>query len=200
MMGATLDQAQLDQDVLRFVTRPGMGRGEAIITLKDVDAAMRCAQHFHGRRWDASGVMVTAKLMDQEVVECQPIQSDGYGSHYAEDDLVADPHLDDLKLLSKYEARIDREGGWDDKNLETFGVDCCDHDDLLSQVFASDKKSTHSSMLSASAPAFVPGKMPTALVSETATVGSDVSTEDGDSASSCDEKDHAVAVTKIPWQ
>jgi len=205
-MGATLEQAQLDQDVLSFVTRPGMCRGEAIVTLTNEDAAIRCAQHFHGRRWDASGIAVTTELISQEMNGSRPVQSDGYASRYSEDDLVADPRLDDLKLLSKYEARIDREGGWDDRNLDTFGVDSCDHDDLLSQVFGSDKKSTHSSILSAAAPAFVPGKMRTPVVAGTVTAGSDVSTEDGDSASSCDEKDSAVAgplpvdVPVVKWQ
>merc|ERR1719183_2715407 len=33
----------------------------------------------------------------------------------------SDPKLDDLELLAQYEARIDRENGWDRRNLDTFG-------------------------------------------------------------------------------
>jgi len=187
MMGATLEQAQLDKFVLSFVTRPGVCRGEAIVTLTSAEAAIRCAQHFHGRRWDVSGVMVTAKLLPQEV---NPFESDGEDGYPSDE--KADPRLDDLQLLASYEARVDREGGWDDRNLETFGVDSCDHDDLVSQVFGSielGKKSMHSSVLSAKAPAFVPGKMLATVCEDVVIVGSDVSTEDGDSVSSCDEKD-----------
>lgn len=191
MLGATLEQAQLDQDVVTFVTRPGMYRGEAIVTLTNEDAATRCAQHFNGRRWDVSGIAVTAKLISEEITQCKPAQSDGYAGHY-NDGLVADTRLDDMKLLERYEARVDREGGWDDRNLDTFGEDSCDHDDLVAQVFAN---STHSSMLSASAPVFVPGKV---LSVHEDVASTDVSTEDGDSVSSCDEKEPKVV--QIPWQ
>lgn len=200
-MGATLEQALLDEEVLNFVCRPGMCRGDAVITLKTEDAAVRCAKHFHGRRWDVSGIMVTAKLLSEETNQHKPVQSSGYV-----DDLVADPYLDDLQILSRYEARIDKEGGWDDRNQDTFGADSCDHDDLVAQVFAG-ADSTHSSKLSAAAPEFVPGKMLTAVSEVVVAAGSDVSTasEDGESVSSCDEKDSVVALTKGPagaglWQ
>jgi hypothetical protein len=63
MMGATLEQAQLDEFVVNLVTKPGVQRGEALVTLSTMDAALRCTQHFHGRRWDASGVMVSARML-----------------------------------------------------------------------------------------------------------------------------------------
>jgi len=193
MLAATLEQAQLDKYVLGFVTRPGACRGEAIVTLANADAAVHCAQHFHGRRWDVSGIMVTAQLLTQEPESCKPVEDDGYAGCVSEDflavsdeDLLADPRLDDLHLLASYEARVDSEGGWDKHNLDTFGVDSCDHDDLVSQVFGSQVDSR----LSAEAPEFIPGKMVPAVCEEQ--VGSDVSTEDGDALSSCDEKDGAV--------
>jgi len=197
-MGATLDQSQLDKDVLSFVTRPGTCRGEAVITLKSKDAAARCAKHFDGRCWDVSGIPVIAKVISKEVNQCEPVQC--CAGHFFSDDCdeVADPRLDDLKLLSKYEARIDSEGGWDKHNMDTFGADSCDHDDLVTQVFG------NSSVLSASAPVFVPGKMLTNTGTEASKSdeSTDVSTEDGDSASSCDEKDSALPVGKVlvPWQ
>jgi len=196
MLGATLEQAQLDEQLVSFVTQPGMYRGEAIITMKSEEAAASCAQHFHGRRWDASGITVRARLMSEEVKPHAPVHRGGYGGSHPDDQLVADPRLDDFKLLSSYEARVDREGGWDDRNLDTFGEDSCDHNDLVDQLFGGvESGMQHScfSMLSAGAPEFVPGKMAITVPAETVPVGSDVSTEDGDSASSCDEKDGAVA-------
>jgi len=200
-MGATLDQSQLDKDVLSFVTRPGTSRGEAVITLKSEDAATRCAKHFDGRCWDVSGIPVIAKVLSKGTKQCKSVQS--YAGNFFSDDCneVADPRLDDLKLLSKYEARIDREGGWDKFNMDTFGAASCDHDDLCDQVFG------NSSMLSASAPVFVPGKMLTNTgkearrSDESTDACTDVCTEDGDSASSCDEKDSAVPVEQVvKWQ
>lgn len=197
-MGATLDQSQLDKDVLSFVTRPGTCRGEAVITLKTEDAATRCAQHFDGRCWDVSGVPVIATVLGKEVKECKPVQcyaGDFFSNPFDE---LADPKLDDLKLLSKYEARVDSEGGWDKHNMDTFGADSCDHDDLVTQVFG------NSSMLSASAPVFVPGIMVTSTAAKArkSDESTDVSTEDGDSASSCDEKDRAMPVEQVlvKWQ
>lgn len=49
--------------------------------------------------------------------------------------LQADPNLDDLELVAQYEARIDRENGWDVRNLDTFGESECDHDALVHAVF-----------------------------------------------------------------
>lgn len=49
--------------------------------------------------------------------------------------LEADPKLDDLQLLAQYEARIDRENGWDSHNLDTFGEAECNHDALVVAVF-----------------------------------------------------------------
>jgi len=49
--------------------------------------------------------------------------------------LGPDPKLDDLEILARYEARIDRENGWDRYNLDTFGEAECDHDALVGVLF-----------------------------------------------------------------
>lgn len=128
MMSATLDQAGLDKRLVDFTTKPGAQRGEALITFTDPDAAIRCAHHFNGRRWDASGITVSAQLLPMQA----PRKPAG--------------------------------------------------------VFKVPKKTNFA--LSATAAEFVPGawSLP-APVKETPTPGSDVSTEDGDSASSSDEKE-----------
>lgn len=204
MMSAILEQSQLDGEVSHFVTRPGAhgsGRGEAVITLTSAEAAERCSEHFHGRRWDQSGIMVRARILSRD----GPQTSDGEG----------DACLDDQYLLAKYESRMDKENGWDAKNEDTFGESYCDHDDLLTQVFDRVNVSSHfpgnsssqrSAALSADAPEFVPSKkvsdacdeaavpLPSKLlkiVTEEATT--DASTEDGESVSSCcDEKDRTT--------
>lgn len=142
MMSATLDQAQLDKFVLNFVTKPGACRGEAIITLSSTDAAIKCARHFHGRRWDASGIPVNAQVVKAK----------------------ASP-----KPLPTYSA------------LATASA-------LPMSAPALKKKSF---AFSAAAVAFVPGMLQTtsAPSKATFTIGSDVSTDDGDSVSSSDEKD-----------
>lgn len=63
MMTATLEQARLDTFVSGIMTKPGAQRGEALITFTNPKAAVQCARHFHGRRWDASGSLVTAQLL-----------------------------------------------------------------------------------------------------------------------------------------
>lgn len=136
MMNVTLEQAQLDQFVLHLTTMPGAQRGDAMITFPTVDVAMRCVGHFHGRRWDASGTLVSAWLL--------PVQ--------------APPKP---------------------RQMPTARKSCA--------------KSKPSFTLSAEAAEFVPGafQMPTSG-KETPTIGSDVSTEDGESAASSDEKEVAA--------
>merc|ERR1719240_1050836 len=63
MMTATLEQARLDTFVSGIMTKPGAQRGEALITFTDPKAAVQCARHFNGRRWDASGSLVTAQIL-----------------------------------------------------------------------------------------------------------------------------------------
>jgi len=76
MMNATLDQAQLEDFVVGFITKPGAQRGEALITLSTADAAVKCARHFHGRRWDASGITVDARVLggDSKADAKQPMK------------------------------------------------------------------------------------------------------------------------------
>lgn len=131
MMNATLEQAKLDKFVLRIVTKPGVHRGDALLTFTTMDAGIRCSRHFHGRRWDASGVMVNAWLLPEKAPK---------------------------------------------KSRPT--------------------KPKPSFTLSAEAPVFVPGAWAAPCketpATETPTTGSDVSTEDGDSAASSDEKEGAA--------
>jgi hypothetical protein len=72
MMEVTLEQANLDKFVSDIRTVRGAQRGEAFITLTSTDAAIRCARHFNGRRWDASGALVIAELQLLEVAPAQP--------------------------------------------------------------------------------------------------------------------------------
>lgn len=137
MMSATLEQARLDEFVLSCSTKPGAQRGEATITFSNADAAVRCARHFNGRRWDASGLLVSAKLL--------PVESPT----------------------------------------------------PMTAPKKSSKPSKPSFALSAEAPAFIPGALQSVPVSikeipALSRIGSDVSTEDGDSTSSSDEKEVPV--------
>lgn len=63
MMTATLEQARLDTFVSGIMTKQGAQRGEALVTFTEANAAVQCARHFNGRRWDASGSLVTAQLL-----------------------------------------------------------------------------------------------------------------------------------------
>lgn len=131
MMTVTLEQAQLDTFASSIETKPGAQRGEALITFTNADAAVQCARHFNGRRWDASGILVSARLLP---VEC-PLP----------------PHLAFAPLAPQ-----------------------------------------PSSTLSAEAPVFIPGALQSFASSAKETsqqIGSDVSTADGDSNDSSDEKE-----------
>jgi hypothetical protein len=67
MMEVTLEQANLDKYVVKFDATPGVQRGEAVITFTCFDAAQRCTRHFNGRRWDASGILVSAEVLTPKV-------------------------------------------------------------------------------------------------------------------------------------
>jgi hypothetical protein len=67
MMEVTLEQANLDKYVVKFDAIPGVQRGEAIITFTCFDVAERCARHFNGRKWDASGILVSAEVLTPKV-------------------------------------------------------------------------------------------------------------------------------------
>lgn len=128
MMSVTLEQAKLEKYVSSIKTKPGRQRGEALITLTTTDAAIRCILHFNGRRWDASGFLVSAWLLPtQQAPLKQP------------------------------------------------------------------RAPKTSFKLSAQATEFVPGALQTLTSCSLPTIGSDVSTEDGESAASprtvSDEKD-----------
>lgn len=153
MLGASLEQALLDKFVTGFITKPGQQRGEAFITLTTMDAALKCAKHFHGRRWDASGITVSARLQSNKL--CPPLT----------------PPLPNFASS---------------KQTKTFAQ--------KAHKAAAEKESF---ALSAEAPEFIPGGVLQELVAParkaTSTIGSDASTEDGESASSSDEKECGAA-------
>lgn len=161
MMMATLEQAKLDEFVTSVVTKRGefnsrglqLSRGEACVTFTSVDAACRCAVHFHGRKWDASGSPVSAQVLTPKPAP-KPSPTPAF--------------VPSTKLASKPTKTTNK-------------------------MF---KESSFA--LSAQAAEFVPGVPTPANPSKKAStiqlsrIGSDVSTEDGDSASSSDERDGAA--------
>lgn len=62
-MEAMLEQASLEGQILSIDVRPSRPCGEATIVLKTRGAAERCVRHFDGRRWDPSGVVVSARAL-----------------------------------------------------------------------------------------------------------------------------------------
>jgi len=59
-----------------------------------------------------------------EAAPLEPLQnlaSESKRVQFLEDEMQADPKLDDCELLAQYEARTDLAEGWDELNLETFG-------------------------------------------------------------------------------
>lgn len=72
MLEVTLEQANLDTCVRDVVTKPGALRGEVMLTLCSAEAADRCAQHFEGRHWDVSGVLVSAEILSRGVTHEPP--------------------------------------------------------------------------------------------------------------------------------
>lgn len=63
MMRAVLQQAQVEGSVLSFSTCAGQPCGEASVTLSTRCAAETCVKHFHGRRWDSSGIVICAMII-----------------------------------------------------------------------------------------------------------------------------------------
>lgn len=61
---AMLDQAGLGNDIMGCVLGDDQDTGKAIIYLASYNAAVKCVQHFGGRRWDTAGSTVTAQIAD----------------------------------------------------------------------------------------------------------------------------------------
>lgn len=69
---ACLQQASLQDSVVRFATRSGKPCGEAIIWFSSMEAAQSCMTHFQGRRWDNSGKEVKAWVMPHDTSMTDP--------------------------------------------------------------------------------------------------------------------------------
>lgn len=63
---AMLDQAGLADDIVACVLGEDQGAGEAAIYLANYGAAVKCVQHFGGRRWSNAGPAVTAQMAEGE--------------------------------------------------------------------------------------------------------------------------------------
>jgi hypothetical protein len=63
MMGAVLQQARLEDQVVRFSTTLGKTLGEVQLTLVSAEAVDLCVAHFHGCRWNSSGSTVAARII-----------------------------------------------------------------------------------------------------------------------------------------
>lgn len=60
-----LQQANLDRYITRCRTTPGDRFGTALITFINLESAVRCSTHFHGRQWDKNGEKVVVKIVEQ---------------------------------------------------------------------------------------------------------------------------------------
>lgn len=63
---AMLDQAGLANEIMGCVLGQDQETGKAVIYLADYNAALKCVQHFGGRRWDNAGPPVTAQVAEGE--------------------------------------------------------------------------------------------------------------------------------------
>eukprot|EP00927_Polykrikos_kofoidii_P033846 TRINITY_DN286_c0_g1_i1.p1 TRINITY_DN286_c0_g1~~TRINITY_DN286_c0_g1_i1.p1 ORF type:complete len:269 (+),score=24.87 TRINITY_DN286_c0_g1_i1:79-807(+) len=69
-MEAMLEQACLEDHVVRIKTQHGKPCGSATLSMKTRDAANRCVLHFAGRCWDPSGTVVRATLIERSAACC----------------------------------------------------------------------------------------------------------------------------------
>jgi len=58
MMQAVLEQAGLEDYIVSSETQTGNLCGHFLLTLNGQQAVDKCVEHFHGRKWDASGAVV----------------------------------------------------------------------------------------------------------------------------------------------
>lgn len=61
---AMLDQAGLADDIMGCVLGEEQDAGKAVIYLGNYNSAMKCVQHFGGRRWANAGQLVTAQIAE----------------------------------------------------------------------------------------------------------------------------------------
>jgi len=61
---AMLDQAGLANEIMGCILGEDQDTGKAVIYLASYNAALKCVQHFGGRRWDNTGPPVTAQVAE----------------------------------------------------------------------------------------------------------------------------------------
>jgi hypothetical protein len=148
MMEVIFQQANLEQELLEYTVEleGPTGRGEAIVLLASRVAAERCARHFNGRRWDASGVAVDATIITPKPAESGVLSANA---------------------------------------------------PVFVPMFSGLSANAPGQTMSANAPVFVP-KEP-AFVTALTPIGSDQSTDTGDSCSE-DDKDSGIAMAAFENQ
>lgn len=71
---AMLDQAGLANDIMGCVLGEEQETGKAVIYLANYNSALKCVQHFNGRRWDNAGPPVTAQVAEGQAPST-PVES-----------------------------------------------------------------------------------------------------------------------------
>lgn len=69
---AMLDQAGLADDIMGCVLGENQQTGTAVIYLANFNSALKCVQHFGGRRWDSAGPPVMAQVADEAASTSKP--------------------------------------------------------------------------------------------------------------------------------
>lgn len=74
-MEAILDQAGVDEALMKCEAWPGVPCGQATLHMATTEAANRAAKHFHGCRWDSTGAEVVAHVGggDSRIEKGEPI-------------------------------------------------------------------------------------------------------------------------------
>jgi len=69
---AMLDQAGLADEIMGCVLGENQNTGTAVIYLANFNSALKCVQHFGGRRWDSAGPPVMAQVADEAASTSKP--------------------------------------------------------------------------------------------------------------------------------
>lgn len=173
MFRVVLQQAQLTGSYTSFTTSKGEKCGEAIINMVSESAAEWCAQHFRGRSWVSDSLRVEARVLsagdgEPKAMAIALSEEEAWLEVWFREASVQGAQLDD-----PFEIHVERPS----TSLPVDGL-------------ASIAVST--TLLSAEAPVFVPGKKGMVIDKRFTANNSDVSTVDGESES--DEEKVAIEV------
>merc|ERR1719352_178637 len=69
---AMLDQAGLANEIMGCILGEDQDTGKAVIYLASYNAALKCVQHFGGRRWDNTGPPVMAQVAEGQTGKASP--------------------------------------------------------------------------------------------------------------------------------